>query len=296
MEERAESIRVFRPQSLSTLLKVYNRNPRALLFAGGTEIMPHLRDGGKSGPSLREGILCLGQVRELARIFRYPRVLDIGACLPIARILEAGRYILSPLLLEALQAIGNPAVRNLATLGGNICSRSPLADSLPALSVLEAQLELRSLAGSRWLKLRQFFAVPGSGALNPGELVTRIRIPLESWDFQLFRKVSGRITPGRSLVSCAAAARLGKGALEAFRLSLGGVGNPLFRSPALEAQLEGSRLPVPARAVEALVSELDKTLRPLLEGRIRARYTLETALRLLRWCLERLNEKSLETL
>ena len=116
-----DEVRVFRPKSLGGLLRLYARNPDALLFAGGTSLIPRLRSQGGLCLQLPPKVIYLGNVAELSRISRTQRYLDIGATLSLARIMSVGRNVLPQVLQTALGSVAYPSVRNLATLGGNLC-------------------------------------------------------------------------------------------------------------------------------------------------------------------------------
>lgn len=298
----SEEIRVYRPKSMGVLLRLYSRNPDALVFAGGTGIACRTARGRQRPLDLPEKVLFLGHVQELQRISRSPRYLDIGACVPMGRILSIGRNVLPPVLYDALSAIATPAVRSIATLGGNLCSTSNSRDGesspgegggcLAALSVMEAQVELRSGAATRWLRIGPQFC----GA-KPGEIVSRIRIPLEEWELQVFRKSSGGKITARGLINFAATARFSRGVLEAVHFCFEGRRLPVFRSRELEARLKNTRLPIRARGKDDLLGELPEQLRPLQEGSRgpppSPGYARSTAVRLLGWFIELINELSL---
>jgi carbon-monoxide dehydrogenase medium subunit len=81
------------------------------------------------------------------------------------------------LLAEAANTVASYQIRNRATLGGNLCNASPCADTSPATLLLEADLLLFGPGGERSVPAGQFFLGPGQTALEPGELMTAIRIP-----------------------------------------------------------------------------------------------------------------------
>ena len=292
MKAEHTQVKIYRPRVLNGLLRLYSKNPEALLFAGGTEIVPEAASGKARELAFPKKVIYLGNVAELAKISRSQRYLDIGACLSISRILSIGRHIIPRVLFESLRSLGSPSIRNLATLGGNICSSAPTNDSLPALCAIDAQLELKSLSGSRWLPVSNFISGSEAPNLKPGEVLVRIRIPLEEWDYQVFRKVGRRRTSARSIINFAGTARFAKGVLESFHFSFGGLEPGLFRSRALEAELEGGKLPVPAKEVNALVADLQERLKPA--SSIKGFYKRATALRLVKWFIGELNQKSLE--
>jgi CO/xanthine dehydrogenase FAD-binding subunit len=291
-------VRVFRPKSLGGLLRLYARNPDALLYAGGTALVPQLRGPAGGSLELPPKVIYLGNVVELGRISRTQRYLDIGTTLSLARIMSVGRNVLPKVLQAALGSVANPSVRNLATLGGNLCSGDGGGDTLPALSAVGAQVELRSLGTTRWLRVERFAHPTGAAVLRPGEIACRVRVPLEEWDFQVYRKVGRRHGSDRACLSLAGVARLPKGTLEALHCSFGGLGLGAVPGREIEARLKSARLPLAPKTVDALLEEL----RRLLESRMPAavsgggQYRPATALRLFRWFLAGLNEKSLETL
>ena len=285
MPDGAKAGRVFRPRSLNWALELYLRHPEALVVAGGTAVLPSRLS---AGAAPRE-ILYLGQVAELGRIYRTLRVLEIGSTLTLNRILSAGRTVIPEALASALGSVATPSVRNLATLGGNICSASPWNDSLPPLYAIDAQVELAAASAARWVAIERFVTGPGRTALRPGELLSRIRLPLEDWPLQVYRRVSRHGNASRALVSLCGLARAGRGTVEAVRLALGGVGGTVFRSRELEAELEGHRLPLSRLRVDQLLRRLEEQLHPWTDAYTTERYRLATALRLVRWFLEEIH-------
>jgi len=306
----------FRPKSLGGLLRLYARNPDSLLYGGGTALVPRLRGPAGGALELPPKVIYLGNVAELSRISRTQRYLDIGATLSLARIMSVGRNVLPKILQSAMAGVATPSVRNLATLGGQLCS--PGGDALSALAAVGAQVELRSLGSPRWLSAARF--AEGPGLLRSGEIICRVRVPLEEWDFQVYRKVGRRHT--EASLSFAGVARLPKGTLEALHCCFGGVGFAGLPGREMEARLKNARLPLSAKAVEGLVEELRRLLAarglavgpvavevpsardpapapaggPEGEARSAEEYRAATALRRFRGFVEGLSAKSVETL
>jgi CO/xanthine dehydrogenase FAD-binding subunit len=297
MEEGGvKEVRVFRPKSLGGTLRLYTRNPDSLLYAGGTEIVRRVQQGSRRVFAFPPKVIYLGNVQELNRISRSQRHLDIGSALDLSRILSIGRNVLSPVLFETLSGIATPAVRNLATLGGNICVWSCHGDSLPALSVIDAQLELRTAGSTRWTTVGSFLNQRRRPELRPGEILTRIRVPLEEWDFALFRRVGGRQRLGGNTLSFAGVARFPKGSLEVLHFCLGGLKTPVLRLIGLESRLKNASVPVSTKLIDSLLTDLDAALEEEVEDTSEGRYRKATALRLFRWFMEKLNSRSLEML
>ena len=253
-----KEVRVFRPKNLGGTLRLYTRNPGSLLYAGGTEIARQAQRGSTRPLAFAQKVIYLGNVQELNRISRSQRYLDIGPALDLSRILTLGRNVLPPVLFEALSSIATPGVRNLASLGGNICARSCRGDCLPALSVIAAQLELRTAGSTRWLGMGEFFNEKGLPDLRPGEILTRIRVPLEEWDFAMNRKVDRGRGGGRGNLVFAGVARFPKGNIETLHFCFGGLAAPIFRLPAAEARLKNAAVPLSKKLTGALLAELEQ--------------------------------------
>jgi len=182
---------VFQPAGFSEFFSIWNKFPDAVPFAGGTSL---IRGGSvthpnrESGPVYRElpelpvNILSLEKIEDLCRITRTERYLEIGAMVRLSEIIGLGKTV-PDAFAETLKGIAGPQIRNLATIGGNLCVSG---DAAALLAALEARYELRSAAGSRWISALRFSS-PSDG-LKQQELLTRIRIPLDEWNYTVYRK------------------------------------------------------------------------------------------------------------
>ncbi len=117
-----------------------------------------------------------------------------------------------PLLCRAAAETGGVATQNRGTLGGNIANASPAADSPPALFVYDAEIELVSARGSRWVPYVEFWTGYKQLDLGPDELIHRIRLPRDKsrWK-QYYRKVGTRRAQAISKICFAAAAQMNAG-------------------------------------------------------------------------------------
>lgn len=171
------SFRYARPASLAeaTHLLAEGGADTAVL-AGGTDLIVALRQG-KQAPRL---VIDIKGVAEL----RPPISMEGGwmriSATTLMTALKDDRAIREsfPALAEAAAVVGSVQIRNRATLGGNICHASPAADTVPALLVYAAELELRSESGTRRLAIEDFLVGPGRTALRPGELLTHVALRL----------------------------------------------------------------------------------------------------------------------
>jgi CO/xanthine dehydrogenase FAD-binding subunit len=186
----------FSPVSYSELFIAWNRYPKAIPYAGGTAL---IREQGKRILELPSIILSLEKLEEMRRISRSERYMEIGAMAKLSRIMALGKVVPAS-LRHCLENIAGPQLRNMATIGGNLCYSSGCLDTAAALMALDAQYELRSAQSSRWIAASRFFSAPGQTALKPRELLTRIRVPLDDWDYSIYKKFEGQAGHSKSVV------------------------------------------------------------------------------------------------
>ncbi|MDR2176826.1 MAG: FAD binding domain-containing protein [Treponema sp.] len=178
---------VFFPRNFTELFNAWTRFPEAVPFAGGTQI---IRSQTESELRLPKTILSLGEIDELRRMGRTEQYLEIGAMVKLRDIIRLGK-IVPEALTRSLEGIAGPQLRGLATIGGNICAAGYQLDCVAPLIALDAVYELRNAQNSRWISASRF-SLPSGPALNPRELLTRVRIPLDQWDFSAYRKFGNR--------------------------------------------------------------------------------------------------------
>lgn len=157
-----------------SLLEKYDG--KASVIAGGTDLMLQMRDG-KISP---EFVVDIGGIEGLDYIHYDERQgLTIGALTPI-RSLEKSSVLQQrlPILSQAAGQLGSVAIRNVGTVGGNLCNAAPSAETAPSLIALEGNARIAGPRGERKVPLEDFFAGPGTTTLGPGELLVEIQVPL----------------------------------------------------------------------------------------------------------------------
>ena len=156
-----------------SLLKKHGEG--AQVVAGTTDFLVRWRQGFWK-PSY---VLSISRIPGLSRVSYGPRTgLRLGALVTL-RTLETHPVIRRhyPALSALATTFAGVQVRNLATVGGNVCNASPAGDTLPALLAFEAQCRIAGPDGERWLPMDQFFVAPGRSALKHGEILTELRLP-----------------------------------------------------------------------------------------------------------------------
>jgi carbon-monoxide dehydrogenase medium subunit len=200
-------------QSLIPALNLRIAQPDVLLDINGVP--------GLNGIEERDGVLALGALVRQRAAERSPLVRE--RC---------------PLLVEALAQVGHAAVRSRGTLGGSIAHADPTAELPAVLSVLDAELVLRSVEEERVVVARDFALAPHMTVLAPEELLVEIRIPAARAG-TAFLEVSRR-HGHLALVGVAATVELAGGFVRRARLAFAGVAPTPVRADAAEAWLEGA--------------------------------------------------------
>lgn len=253
---------IYSPSSLQELLKIYRNNKDAMLYGGGTWT---LRNRERNHFNLKGPVINIMAVEELKKISRTDRYLELGAGVSIGRILALGKSIISGALYKALRDIGPPHIRNMATIGGNLCVSNKEMNLYPVLHLYDAQIELRSekenqsprrlLKGeSRWLSASRFMDSDGNISIRPSEILTRIRIPNENWKYQTYSSTGGIDSP----LVFIGLAETDKYVLTDLRIGFGTKKMPIIRSREIESDLIGRRMPLPRKEIMNLNQKLTK--------------------------------------
>ena len=180
----APSNQIFFPASFHDLFTLWSRFPNAVPYAGGTNI---IWKQGKDILILPPVILCLDKLAELHRITRTEHYLEIGSMVKLNKLIWLGK-IVPEILCTCLENIAGIQLRNIATIGGNICCSTRLLDSPAPFTALDAQYELRSAYSSRWVSASRFHDSQEHNVLENEELLTRVRLPLHQWDYSVYKK------------------------------------------------------------------------------------------------------------
>jgi CO/xanthine dehydrogenase FAD-binding subunit len=242
--------RVFFPASYTELFSTWDRFPQAVLYAGGTGLIREKGDRqGRQAPELPPVILSLEDIEEMHRISRSEHYLEIGAMAKLSRITGLGKIVPSA-LRHCLENIAGPQLRNMATLGGNICFPSRRLDCPAVLTALDAQYELRSSQSSRWISAVRF---PDPTVMNPKEILTRIRVPLDHWDYSVYKKFTGE--EGRTVVFLA---KTEKNVLNDIRIVY--KKDSILRDKNCESVLVGQKLPLSRRIADEFVEHWEAFL------------------------------------
>jgi CO/xanthine dehydrogenase FAD-binding subunit len=237
-------------------------------FAGGTDLMVLL----EAGKLAHKKFLNIWNLAELRGIETSADHATLGALTTYTQVRR--HEILArefPLLCRAGAETGSVATQNRGTLGGNIANASPAADSPPALLVYDAEIEVVSASGARWIPYQHFHSGYKQMDLQPTELIRRIRVPRNknAWK-QYFRKVGTRRAQAISKVCFAGAARMDPGRISDVRIVLGSVAPTVLRAVRTEEVLRGQK-PEPA-ILKVAQDVLAREIAPIDDMRSTSRY------------------------
>lgn len=209
------------PRTLEEAVGYLGEDPGLVPTAGCTDLMVR----GIEALHQMDRVIDLLGIAELRGIREVDGGLEIGATTPFSEIRKSSAVRAAfPVLALAAGQIGGWQIQNRATLGGNLANASPAGDSLPVLLALEATVVLASSAGLREVPYTDFHTGYRKTALQPGELVARIRLPhLPPGSVQAFRKVGTREAQSISKVVVALAGRVERGRIAEIRLAAGSV-------------------------------------------------------------------------
>ena len=163
--------RYAKPRSVEEALSLLGAGEWRVL-AGGTDFYP-----AQGVRPIREAILDIGGLGELRGIAQEGSYWRIGATTSWSDVARAALPPAFSALHEAAREVGSVQIQNTATVAGNLCNASPAADGVPPLLVVDAEVELRSVRGSRQVPLADFILRNRRTVRAPDELVTAVLVP-----------------------------------------------------------------------------------------------------------------------
>ena len=227
-----------KPQTIEDALRLKNEKTGTVYIAGGTDVMVQIKDR-ELQPS---AMISLRNIPDLARI-EVNGGARIGALTTIADIIRhptLGQAF--PVLVEAARRIGSVQIRNVATIGGNLCNCSPCADMALPLLVLEAKVRLRSSDTTREVSIEDFFQGPGESCLLADEIMTDILLDRSDENAVAVFMKKGRMQMDLAVASVAALLDMEGDLCRKARIAAGSVAPVPLRLRAVEEKLEGSIL------------------------------------------------------
>ncbi len=268
-----------RPRDIQEVLSALEEEPAAKIIAGGTDLLV------EKNPT----ITCLIDVSRLPLNYvdRSHEIIRIGSCATLRNV-ERSSILQTPSLfsiVEAARSIGGVAIRNVATVGGNLCNAVPSADMPPPLIALDSQVRVLGRGGEREMALENFFTNVRKTALAPGEMLIEVDVPVPAERTGSSFVKLGRAAHDIAVVNAAARVTLKDEICESARIVLGAVAPIPMRACKAESVLEGRRLNASLIAEAARVAASEA--KPISDVRASVEYRTDMCRVLVERALER---------
>ena len=273
---------LYEAESPAHAVALLAKYPEARIIAGGSDVLVEIRNGklassGSSGCTL----ISIQKLDELRGI-----TVDTGGALRIGAMTSISHIAKNPLvqkhipvLAEAAETIGGPQIRNIATIGGNVCNGVTSADTASTLLAFDAMMEYLGRNGTRLVPIKDHYVTAGKTALAHDEILTAIIIPKESYEncFGHYIKYTMREALDIATLGCSANVRFSKDrkTIERLRLAYGVAGPVPMRSPSAEAVAAGK--PANEETINAAARAVAADIKPRTSWRASAGFRLHLA-------------------
>ena len=171
---------LYQAEDVKDAIRALGERPQAEIISGGSDVLIKIREGKLAGCSL----VSIHNIKELKGIhMEEDGTIFIGPATSFSHITNnelIQRYI--PVLGSAVDLVGGPQVRNIGTIGGNICNGVTSADSACSLFILNALIELTGPDGVRQIPIEEFYTGPGRTVRSHEEIMTAIRIRKKDYE------------------------------------------------------------------------------------------------------------------
>jgi len=228
----------YKPRSLDEVWELKEKIPGSLFIAGGTDVIV----GIKNNELRPQALISLRSIPELDDI-EVDGGARIGALATISDIIQNPELRKDyPVLVEAAKSLGSVQIRNVATIGGNLCNCSPCADMALPLLVMEAKVRLQTTKKSREIPLNEFFKGPGESCLSPHEILTDILLDPPHKNAKTSFVKKGRVKMDLAVASVAVLLEMESKTCRKARIAAGSVAPVPLRLSKIETMFEGATL------------------------------------------------------
>lgn len=225
----------YAPTELKRLTRYKKENPQARVISAATDLGVLVNKGKTS----YQGLCSLYRVPETSRVQDGAGTLTVGASVTLSELKRAVKPHF-PEFHDLLNVFASPQIKNAATLPGNVANASPIADTIPFLFVMNAELEIRGPSGKRRVNINDFYRGYKNMDLAPEEVIAAVRIPkLKRGETLRLHKVSRRKDLDISCVTAGYLFKMRGNTVSEARVAYGGVGPTVVRLPKTEEFLRG---------------------------------------------------------
>ena len=256
------------PISIKEALEYISSEKDSKIIAGGTDLIIQISDGFITPQMLID----ISHIEKLKKIERTEEGFKIGAAVTLGEI--ASSKFLPQCLIQGAKSIGSPQIRNLGTIGGNICNASPCGDILTPIIVLEGELILISPYGKRRIPAKDFFIGPKKTIITENEILTEIvfkKLFLNE-ENSSFRKIGKRNGQTISQVNVAIWLKKRKKSneIEDIRIAVGSVAPVPLKLEKVEIFLKGRT--INQEILKDALKVIDEQIKPISDVRASENY------------------------
>ncbi len=255
----------FQPHDLQEAVQLRSMYPEAVMISGATDVALKVT----KNDEVLEEIIDLSSVKLLKELKTTDHHIYLGAGLSLERVKRAVEDLL-PALYETLKVFGSLQIRNLATIGGNIASASPIGDIAPILMAYDAQVELVGPKGNRLVPIREFIIGYRETSMQNDEMILGFSIPIPNTQTHVkWYKISKRKDLDISTVSGGFRLELEQDTtVSHISLFYGGMAAMTKNASKTEASLMGK--PWSREQVELSMGDIDQDFTPISDARAEA--------------------------
>lgn len=235
-----EEMRYFMPDTLEEALEIMDRED-VIPLAGGSDLMVSGFNGTGVDPTFSKPVMIISNLKELKGITQREDGSVVIGALSTSREIHTSELV-HPLIRDAASRMGAIALRNSATIGGNIGNASPKGDTPQPLILLDSRVVLSSVNGTREMTVDEFIIAAKKTKREKNELITAVIVPPSHFTHIFFHKIGMRRSNAISKLTLSCAAEIRDGVVVDFRASSGAAGPKVARSRDAEMILIGKRV------------------------------------------------------
>ena len=272
-------VKSLNPSTLKEALIMKKNDRNAIIYAGGSDLMV--------AKKVSHDMLFINQLSQLKEVYEDEEFLTIGAASIYYDLIQ--NPLIPELLKQVFKDIASPAIRNVATIGGNICNASPAGDSLPILYIFDAKIVAASLDDNnqiceRIISIENFILGIRKIDLKSDEIVTKIMLPKDKIAVTTkmgYKKVGARKAQAISKLLFVAVMNVENDIVTDLRVAYGSVGITTLRRKDIESHYTQIKYKELVAKIPEIIDEYRECLHPIDDQRSTAVYRKKVCLNLL---------------
>jgi len=259
----------FHPKNLKELKNILFNLDHFQFIAGGTDLNLE-----REIYDLKESnLVCLENVNELKKVSIDKNKIILGSCVSLEEFLKIAKNKI-PQIIEIIKRFGSPLIRNQATIGGNICTSSPIGDIAPILLTLSSEIITFSKKGHRKIPIEKFFKSYRKNILYKDEIIEKIIIHLPKKNQKLLSwKFSKRYDQDISTLSVCILYVLENNIIKEFQIAAGGIAEKPVLLKNISRQIIGKSIDT---SFETLIADIKQYINPISDLRGSSEYRINT--------------------